>query len=393
MKQEGQKMNSRERLLTALNHREPDRVPIDLGGTPTSTISVSALENLKSHLGIRSQTRIMSSIFLTAYPDEEVVKRFGVDVKMLNANPPSESTRQMSPTGRLVDEWGIVYQKHEEAQTHFIVESEAPLHRATSKEEIKKHPWPNLSDPSRFRGLKEIAQGYRNAGFGVVVNTPLSVMTYTQWLRGLEQFMMDTVMNQAFLEYLMDMVMEILMETSRHLLEEVGEYADVVLAGDDLSHQGGLTYSPNLYRQIFKPRHKAIIRFLKGHAGKAKILYHCCGAVEPLLKDLIEIGIDAINPVQVSAKGMEDTRKLKALYGRDLTFWGGIDTQRVLPFGRPEEVKAEVRKRIEDLAVGGGFVLGAVHNIRPEVKPENICALYEEALKYGKYPVAIEKKK
>jgi len=174
------------------------------------------------------------------------------------------------------------------------------------------------------------------------------------------------------------------LEMSRRLLFEIAEYADVVVMGDDLSHQGGLTYSPDLYRKLLKPRHKRITDFLKRHAGKAKILYHCCGAAEPLLRDLIEIGVDAINPVQVSAKGMGDTRKLKALYGRDLTFWGGIDTQRVLPFGSPEEVKTEVRRRIEDLAPGGGFVLAAVHNIRPEVKPENVCAMFEAALAYGK---------
>jgi uroporphyrinogen decarboxylase len=204
-------------------------------------------------------------------------------------------------------------------------------------------------------------------------------------MRGLEQFLVDTVLNRPFLEYLMDKILEILLEMTHHLLEEVDPYVDVVAIGDDLSHQGGLTYSPDMYRRLLKPRHKAILRFLKEHAGEAKILYHCCGAAEPLLRDLIEIGVDAYNPVQVSALGMDDTKKLKALYGRDLTFWGGIDTQRVLPFGTPREVRAEVRRRIEDLAPGGGFVLAAVHNLRPEVKPENICALFEAALEYGRY--------
>ena len=149
-------MNSRERLLTALNHREPDRVPVDLGGTPTSTISVSALENLKAKLGIESPTRVMSPIFLTAYPDDPLMKRFGIDVKMVTANPPANFKLQFSPGGKLVDEWGIVYQKHEEAQTHFTVEKEAPLYRATSKEEIGKYPWPDPTDPSRVRGSEKL---------------------------------------------------------------------------------------------------------------------------------------------------------------------------------------------------------------------------------------------
>lgn len=376
-------MNSRERLLSALNHREPDRIPLDLGGTPTSTISIKALENLKNHLGLKGETRLMSSIFMTAYPDDGVLRRFGIDVRLIAPNPPARFELHTDPQGKIVDEWGVVYQKHEEAQTHFVVEHAAPFRQATRKEEIEKYPWPDPADPSRYYGLKEAARRHREAGFGVIVNTPLMVMTQTEWMRGLEQFMMDTVLNPSLLEYLMDRILEIQMEMSRLLLREVGAYADVVLMGDDLSHQGGLTYSPDMYRKLFKPRHKKKIDFLKKHAPGSKILYHCCGGIEPLLRDLIEIGIDAINPVQVSAKGMGDTKKLKSLYGRDLTFWGGIDTQRVLPFGTPAEVKEEVRRRIEDLAPGGGYVLAAVHNLRPEVKPENICALFETAQEYG----------
>ncbi len=143
----------------ALNHREPDRVPIDLGGTTTSTISAVALENLKSQLNLRSETRLMSPIFLTAYPDDQLIQRFGVDVKMVTANPPAGFDLKTTPEGRIVDEWGVVYQKHEEAQTHFVVETEAPFHRATSKEEIERYPWPDPSDPSRFRGLKKLPDG------------------------------------------------------------------------------------------------------------------------------------------------------------------------------------------------------------------------------------------
>jgi uroporphyrinogen decarboxylase len=171
------------------------------------------------------------------------------------------------------------------------VENEAPFHRATSLEEIENHPWPDPSDRSRYQGLKELARQYRQDGFGVVLNTPLMVMTQTQWMRGLEQFMMDKIL-------------EIQMEMTRLLLEEVRNCIDVVVMGDDLSHQGGLTYSPEMYRALLKPRHKAIIRFLPKNAGEAKILYHTCGAAEPLLRDLIEIGVEACNPVQVSAKGM-----------------------------------------------------------------------------------------
>ncbi len=378
-------MTPRERLLVALNHREPDRIPIDLGGTPTSTISVLAQENLKSQLGIQSPTRMMSSIFLTAYPDEEIVRKFGVDVKMVAPNTPPGFELHPTPEGRIVDEWGVVYQWNEDAQTHFVVEVEAPLHRVTTTEEVEKHRWPDPSDPSRYRGLKETAKHYQQEGYAVVVSTPLMVMTQTQGMRGLGQFMMDTVLNPSLLEYMMDRILGIQLEMSRRLLEEIDPYMDVIVIGDDLSHQGGLTYSPDMYRRLFRPRHRQIMRVLKEEFGDAKVLYHSCGGAEPLLPDLIDLGVDAINPVQVSAKGMEDTKKLKAKYGQHLTFWGGIDTQRILSFGTPAEVRSEVRRRIEDLAEGGGFVLAAVHNIRPEVKPANICALFEAALEYGRY--------
>ena len=378
-------MKPRERVLVALNHREPDRVPIDLGGTPTSTISVRAHEKLKAHLGIQSPARMMSPIFLTAYPDEEIVRRFGIDVKMVAPNAPSGFELHPTPAGKIVDEWGVVYQWNEEAQTHFVVEREAPLHRVITPEEVAKHPWPDPTDPSRYRGLKETARRYQEEGYAVVVSAPLMVMTQAQGMRGLEQFMTDTVLNPSLLEYLMDKVLEIQLEMSRRLLDEIDPYMDVIVMGDDLSHQGGLTYSPDMYRRLFKPRHRKIMRVLKEEFGDAKVLYHCCGGAEPILGDLIDLGIDALNPVQVSAKGMGDTKKLKAQYGRHLTFWGGIDTQRILPFATPAEVKDEVRRRIEDLAPGGGFILGVVHNIRPEIKPENICALYEAALEYGRY--------
>jgi uroporphyrinogen decarboxylase len=378
-------MKPRERLLVALNHREPDRVPIDLGGTPTSTISARAHENLKAHLGIQSPTRMMSAIFLTVYPDEEVVRKFGIDVKMVAVNAPAGFEFHPTPEGKILDEWGVVYQWNEDAQTHFVVEREAPLHRVTTQEEVEKHPWPDPTDPSRYRGLKEIAKHHQEEGYGVVVSAPLMVMTQTQGMRGLEQFMMDTVLNPSLLEYMMDKILGIQLEMTRRLLEEIDPYMDVIVVGDDLSHQGGITYSPDMYRRLFKPRHRKIMRVLKEEFGDAKVLYHCCGGVEPLLPDLIDLGIDAINPVQVSARGMGDTRKLKAKYGRHLTFWGGIDTQWILPFGTPAEVRNEVRRRIEDLAQDGGFVLGAVHNIRPEIKPENIRALYEAALEYGRY--------
>jgi len=160
-------------------------------------------------------------------------------------------------------------------------------------------------------------------------------------------------------------------------LDAVGEHVDICFYGDDMAFQDGPMMSMELYRKLIKPYHRRLFGFLKSRT-RAKIVYHTCGSVVHLIPDLIEMGVDALNPVQVSAKGM-DTRALKREFGRDLSFWGAVDTQRVLPFGSPEEVASEVRRRIDDLGAEGGYVLCAVHNIQADVPPANICAMYDTA--------------
>ena len=200
--------------------------------------------------------------------------------------------------------------------------------------------------------------------------------------------MADARMNRPLVEYLMDKILDTVTEMARLLLEEVEEYADLVVFGDDLCDPGGLEVSTEMYRRLLRPRHRAIMRFLKEHAGEAKILYPGCGAAEGILQDLIDLGVDACMTAQGSAGGRDEARRLKARYGRQLTLWGGVDAGGVLSSGTPEEVKAEVRRRVEDLAPGGGFVLAPVSHIGARTKPENIIALYEAALEYGAYPLA-----
>lgn len=322
---------------------------------------------------------------MLAVPDEQVLERFNVDIRLVTPEKPDAFKALTTDAGeeKKIDEWGVVYQKDEFAQTHFIVTSESPLRKAASIQDIKSHKWPQIPTTMNYAGLREQAKQHHENGFGVVLSTPLLVMTLAQSLRGQVQFLEDTVVNQKLLCYLLDTLLEMQLEKARLLISEVSPYVDVVTMGDDLSHQTSLFYHPDQYRKLFKPLHRKIAAFLKSEANEAKILYHCCGAVEPLIKDLIEIGVEALNPVQVNAKGMEDTKKLKALYGKDLVFWGGIDTQQVLPFGSPEDVQHEVRRRIDDLSTDGGYIMAAVHNIRPEVSPENICSMFDTAMEYG----------
>jgi uroporphyrinogen decarboxylase len=176
-------------------------------------------------------------------------------------------------------------------------------------------------------------------------------------------------------------------EFFRHYLDAVGEYIDVIVVSDDLGCENGPLISPELYREIIKPAERKLWQFIKNNT-KAYLFLHSCGSISKFIPDLIEIGVDILNPIQVSAKDM-DTKRLKEEFGDRMTFWGGVDTQSVLPFGSSEEVEREVKRRISDAAPGGGYVLTAVHNIQAGVPPENICMMYDAARKYGRYPIDI----
>jgi uroporphyrinogen decarboxylase len=196
--------------------------------------------------------------------------------------------------------------------------------------------------------------------------------------------MMAMVLDRPFAERLLDGILDLYLELVDRYLGAVGDHIDVFAFGDDICGQDGWLISPELYTTLVKPRQRRLFDAVRART-RAKVFYHGCGAVFDLIPHLIDIGVDVLNPVQVSARGM-DTRRLKAAYGKDITFWGGgVDTQRVLPFGTPQQVRDEVRRRIDDLAPGGGFVFSAVHNIQALVPPENVVAAFDEAFEYGRY--------
>jgi uroporphyrinogen decarboxylase len=201
-------------------------------------------------------------------------------------------------------------------------------------------------------------------------------------MRGFGEWLTDLLENPAFSEALMDRIADYWVEVVDRALKEAGDFVDIVCWGDDLGTQHGPQVSPELYRRMVKPRHKRMVEAVKRH-GKL-VHYHTCGSVVTLLADFIDLGIDVLNPVQVSATGM-DTRRLRKEFGHEIAFWGAIDTQDVLPRGTPEDVRNEVKRRLADLATGGGYVLCAVHNIQPDVPPENIEAMYQAALEFGRY--------
>ena len=281
------------------------------------------------------------------------------------------------------DEWGIGWRMPKEGGWFYDMYHH-PLAGAKTKEDIKNHPWPDPRDPARFTGLQERARHAAEDLGELVILGGLApgFIELTAWTRGFASFYPDLVNNLDLLEYLMDTIIDLKLAYWDVALPIVGEYADVVQEADDLAGQFGLLISPEIYRSVIKPRHKKICDFIKARTD-AKIFFHSCGAIREIIPDLIEIGIDAINPVQVSATGME-SKGLKRDFGNEITFWGGlVDTQGVFTDGTPAQVRDEVRRRVDDFGPDGGFVAATVHNIQANVPPENIVAMWEALQEYG----------
>jgi uroporphyrinogen decarboxylase len=379
-------MNSRERVLLALQHREPDRVPIDFGGSVTS-MHHQSYRKLLEHLGLPSgEVRIMDMFQQIVDPAPDIKEMFHADVVGLFPNSGSNYQFDLDEeTDSFVDEWGVVYRRPPGGYWYDLAGH--PLKEGTI-EELQALEFPDPRDPARVEGLaKEARRLLEETDQAVMMHAALGgVFEQSFWLRGLEPLYMDMASNKRYVEALAERVLEWLLDFWDLILEEVGAYVHVVELSDDLGWQQGPLFSPTLYREIYKPRHRRLTELIHAKT-EAKIFLHCCGSIRWALPDLIESGIDIINPVQVSARDME-TDRLKREFGRDIVFWGGgADASQVLPLGTPQEVRAEVRRRITDLAPGGGFVFAPIHNIQAEVPPANVVALFEAAYEFGQYPI------
>lgn len=377
-------MIPRERLLSCLEHKEPDRVPLDLGGMMT-TIEAGAYDQLKSLLGIESET--IKFMREHVVPDENILEKLGVDTRYVRMNPSPNRKASNKREDSYVDEWGIVWRKPKGSLYYDPVGS--PLHKVQTISELNEYNFPNPRDHRRVDGLREKARAlYRQSKYAIIADAPQQGIFETAFLlRGLSNFLEDLALREDFAKELLSRICDYMIGLYDTFLTEVGEYVQVVFTGDDVGMQDRLLISPTMYRQIIKPFHRKFWHFIK-QKTQAYLFFHSCGSVYPLIPDFIEMGVDILNPIQVSAKDMNSAR-LKEEFGDKISFWGAIDTQRVLPYGSPDEVEAEVKQRIKDLAPGGGYVLCAVHDIQPDVKPENVVSMYESARKYGTYPIRL----
>ena len=386
-------MTSRERVLTALAHEEPDRVPIVVGPSHSTGMQMPVYRGLKEMLGVDAPDEYVYDWpeLGTAALDEETYRRLHADVRGVLPGLPTavrERNAARPPGTPYVDDWGHMQTEVEPGVWH---PGPHPFRDAATIEEIEHYPWPDPSDRSRVAHVRAEAQRLR-ARTGddevAVIGVPwlLFPLERAFAMQGLDGFLLNLAMEPDFAEALLRKTAAVCTALIGPFLDEVGDLLDIVKIGDDLGTQDSLLMSPATYRRVLKPIHADYLAFIRARTS-AKVMFHSCGDVEPLLDDLVEIGVDVLGPVQASAGRLADFASLKRRYGKALAFCGGIDTHRVLPRGTPDEVRAEVRRVIGLLAPGGGYLLGAVHTIMRDVPPENVIAMVDAAVEHGRYPL------
>ena len=401
-------MTSRERVLAALNHREPDRIPIDFSGHRSSGIAAMAYPKLREFLGLPPKpVRVYDVIQQLAVIDEDVLDRFGVDTVELgrgfaldegswspwilpDGTPclvPSWTPLERddgrwvirSKTGRVLGQMpdGVLYFE----QTYFPFLDGDDLQAISDV--LDESMWTAVASPPGPIDSQSLSEGAKRlrkeTGRAIIGLFGGNLFEIGQFLYRNDQFMMLLAAEPQHAHRFLDKLVEIHLANLEKFLEAVGEYIDIILFGDDLGMQTGPMISPQMYREFFKPRHKLLWNRAKQLAD-IKVMLHCCGGVRELMTDLIEAGVDAINPVQISCLGM-DAGGLKADFGADITFWGGgCDTRDILPTGTPQQVAENVKEQVRILSPGGGFVFQQVHNILANIPPANIVAMFDAVI-------------
>jgi uroporphyrinogen decarboxylase len=376
-------LTHRERVLAALDHRRPDRLPIDLGSARFTGMVKPACENLCAYLGFGAPGALVDRMQQLVEVDERVLEWLDVDARSVSMGAPDRGGDVELDGDGFRDEWGV--ERFRPPGSIYYDMREGPLAGEIDAQAIARYPWPEPSDPGRFRGLRERALRIRQeTDYALIFNARFHLVHQTQYLRGFADWFMDLAGDPALFRCLMDAVLDVLIAMNRPALEAIGDLVDIVALGDDVGMQDRPVCSLELYRQMIRPYQERVVAAIREHTN-AKILYHTCGSVYRFIPDFIDIGIDALNPVQVSARHM-DPERLKREFGGRIAFWGGMDSQHLLPFGRPEEVRVGVRRMFELMGADGGYVLSAVHNIQPDVPPENIVAMFAEGRECGYHP-------
>jgi uroporphyrinogen decarboxylase len=413
-------MTPRERILATIAHRQPDRVPVDLGAMRSTGISAIAYSRLKRRLGLANGTiRIYDIVQQLAQPEDDILDRFHIDAVDLGRiyNPRDADWRpiqlpdgsaaaypawfQPKPTAE--GGWKVFAPDGTEIavmlkEMLFFDQSCYPylegypadyrdLQGAMSKvlwAAMPSSPWDHAAEPDFWPRLRQHALELRQrTDRAIMIGCGCNLFEWGCFLRRMDNFLMDLAAQPEEVERLLDALLERHLAALQHVCRAVGDVVDLIQFGDDLGMTNGPIMSLPTFRRFFKPRYKQLCDFVKRNS-RLRVFLHSCGGIYDLLPDLIEAGVEVINPVQTNCRHMEPER-LKREFGKDVTFWGGgCDTASVLPRGTPAEVKEHVKRRLEILAPGGGYVFNTVHNILADVPPENIVAMYEAVEEFNR---------
>jgi uroporphyrinogen decarboxylase len=440
MKRCGMGLKPRDRVISALRHEEPDRIPIDLGATPCTSVHAKTYYDLRKYLGLPLKpVRVMDIGQQLAEVDKDVLDLLHVDVVNVNrvlepmaphpyiyrfASVVDRSLKEVSdrefyiwraPYGVDVEipkyieivEVGEGFAGYSAGNIFGIIprggyyfwgldrwrKSKPPLADVKSVDDVKKFDWDSFKVADDVVEIlrKRAEYLYRNTDYALINNFIGGPGGYHdaggQNLRGWDKWLSDLRVRKPLAEAILDHIHEVMMYNIKKIVNAVGEYVQVTaIAYDDLGTEEGPQISVQTFKEFYKHRYEELIGYVKKHSRMFTWL-HSCGSVYPFIREFIDIGLDIINPVQISARGM-DPEKLKKEFGEQITFWGGgIDTQHVLPFAKPDEVVDHVKKLIKIFAPGGGYVYASVHNIQPGAPPQNIVAMFKTAYEYGKYPI------
>lgn len=367
-------MSQRERARAILSGQKPDRAVVDLGGFVCS-FSIEPYLALKAYLGYgdRLENETITLIRTIANLDPRILEEFGVPFRRIHPNPSAKFKMQQEEDGTLLDEWGIRLRPMASYYERFG----QPLKDATL-EDLDSYPWPDPNEPSRFKGLSEEAARITNETDCCLVAGSIWSGLFQQcwYLRGMQRFFEDLALNQEFAQALLERVSKIYTDLWRGFLDVVGPYVDIVETADDLAGQIGPLISPQTYRALIKPAHALQFEAIRERTS-AKIFYHSDGALMPLIDDLIEIGVEILNPIQ-PLPGRMDPEDLKKRHGDRLIFHGGVDVQSLLPLGDPEQVRASVRHYYEVLGTDR-YIMAPANTVLPGTPPENIVAAFRAA--------------
>lgn len=379
-------MSSRERVITTLEHREPDRVPLSM------SITVDAYNNLKKFLGIELDDNPSVGHWTDVSIHPLVAEKFGLDVFWLRMGSPRTKVEQPKDPNQRRDEWGIEWTKIElPGGGHYFEMTHHPLHNA-SIGDLEDYPWPDPYDPGRVENLAEtLREVHEETDFAILAKFGGAIFETAWYLRGMERFFMDLSENPEFVHALLRKLCDIQKGFDAVGIQAAGKYVDILrLSGEDMGTQNGPMISLPMFRRIVRPYLAELWGFAKNallaQNPRAKIMLHSCGSIRTYIPDWIAMGLDVLDPIQPNAKGM-DPFELKRDFGAQLTFHGGIDAQYILPFGSPEEVRQATRTYIQALAPGGGYIVAPVHNVQGDVSPENLVAMRDAVEEFGYYPI------